>query len=445
MTMILRARTNLRASIAKLALSAGLLLASGCGRSEPSGAARKPGASTMPTIADESSAACCKKPETGLAGLAARVSEAGEVLKASAGSSDADAPEVALALVAEGPKLVTDVEFVPGKPRQFVVTGQSGEAALLELAEEPGKLARKLGTLLSLQVDSQGEMGLLSVAFHPQYETNGRLFVHYNPEGKMATRVSEFALPFAQLGKTAALEKKVLLELKQPFKNHNGGELAFGPDGKLYLGLGDGGSGNDPYDNGQKLSTLLGKILRLDVDGESLVPSDNPFVGRSDARPEIFALGLRNPWKISFDPKGRLVVADVGQNRFEEIDLVSKGDNLGWNTREAAHCFDPKTDCATSGLVDPVFEYTREQGQSVSGGHVYTGTGIPALRGRYVLADFVTRRFWALELPDDARARAKASVLGVFETGPAAFGRDAQGELYASDFGSGKIYKLIAP
>lgn len=368
-----------------------------------------------------------------------------DVLRPAEGSADRGAPAVGLKLVAKGPERVTDIEFVPGKPDTFVVTGQQGQARVYQRSETAEKLAEERGVMLDLEVESEVELGLLSVAFHPRYVQNGRLFVHYNPKGKQLTRISEFRLPSDKLGSARAQEVRVLLEREQPYRNHNGGELAFGPDGKLYVGLGDGGAAGDPRENGQDLSTLLGTVLRLDVDGERLVPQDNPFVGHAGARPEIYAYGLRNPWKISFDTQGRLVAADVGQNRFEEVDVILPGDNLGWDEREAAHCFEPKSGCRSKGLVDPVFEYGREQGQSITGGFVYTGKRIEALAGRYVFGDFLSRRLWALRLPDDRSKQAESVVLGVFDdVGSASLGRDGDGELYISDFGSGNIYQLVA-
>ena len=366
-------------------------------------------------------------------------------LRPSAGSTSADAPAVALALIVDGPELVTDMEFVPGRAREFVVTSQRGQALLFSLPEQPGALATSRGKLLELSVESSSEMGLLAIAFHPAYAENGRLFVHYNPAGARKTRLAEYRLPIDQLGSAPAVEQRVLLEVEQPYMNHNGGELAFGPDGKLYLGLGDGGSRGDPHGNGQNRETLLGSILRLDVDRGDGVPEDNPFVDQP-GRPEIYAYGLRNPWKISFAPDGRLIVADVGQNLYEEVDIVQAGDNLGWKRREASHCFAPPTGCAQEGAIDPVFEYGRDQGGSVTGGYVYTGAAIPALRGRYVFGDFLSRRVWALALPADRSQKASSTVLGVFEgVSSAAFGRDAEGELYISDYGSGRIYKFVSP
>jgi glucose/arabinose dehydrogenase len=264
----------------------------------------------------------------------------------------------------------------------------------------------------------------------------------------MRTRVSEWFVPPSRVGSETAKERRVILEVSQPYSNHNGGGLAFGPDGMLYIGLGDGGSAGDPEGNGQKLGALLGKMLRIDVTRkdagrEYAVPKDNPFVATPGARPEIFAYGLRNPWRYAFDPKGRLVAGDVGQDRWEEVTLVERGKNLGWNTREGAHCFSPQEGCRTAGLVDPLFEYDRSLGLSVTAGHVYTGKRIPSLAGRFVFGDFGTGRLWALALPEGTKP-VHVTFLGRFSYAFSTFGRDASGELYAADFGPGAIYRLVA-
>lgn len=369
-------------------------------------------------------------------------------------SSDASIEEgagtqgLALSLVAEGFEQITDVEFLRGPGRRAVVLNKEGRAQLVDLAGASAeKPARPSHTVFELEVDTPSELGLLALAFHPDYAENGRLFVHYNPKGKQATRLSEFQLPMAELSSGTAKETRVLFEFAQPYTNHNGGELVFGPDGKLYWGVGDGGSAGDPQNRAQDLGLLFGKVLRLDVDADDYVPQDNPFVNRSGARPEIFAYGLRNPWKLSFTPDERLVVADVGQDKFEEIDLVRAGDNMGWRRMEGSRCFKPTTGCRQEGMVDPVFEYGRELGGSVTGGYVYTGKLLPQLRGKYVFADFLSGRMWALTLPTQEGDKADAeelAALSVLDVKTAAFGRDADGELYVSDFGAGKLYQLTA-
>ncbi|HHO50385.1 MAG TPA: dehydrogenase, partial [Deltaproteobacteria bacterium] len=225
---------------------------------------------------------------------------------------------------------------------------------------------------------------------------------------------------------------------------HDAGQLAFGPDGMLYVGLGDGGFRNDPLGAGQDRSTLLGSMLRLDVrtPGRYAVPDDNPFVGIAGVRPEIWAYGLRNPWRYSFTPDGRLVVADVGQNTWEEIDLVSRGDNLGWSLREGSSCFEPPKGCPTVDLTDPIYTYGRKDGGSVTGGVVWTAPG--PLQGRYLFGDFSTGRLWALRLPQPGAAAGQAEVtaLGRFDLRPSAFGRAPDGRVWVAGFARGAIYQI---
>lgn len=286
------------------------------------------------------------------------------------------------------------------------------------------------------KVASGGEMGLLSVAFHPRYAANGRFFVNYTAQdgGRRRTVIAEYRAspPGADV---ASLEERVLLEIDQPFPNHNGGLNLFGPDGMLYIGMGDGGSGRDPMDNGQRLDTLLGKLLRIDVDGEGRyrVPSDNPFVGRGGARPEIWAYGLRNPWRFSFDrATGRLFLGDVGQNAWEEIDLIERGGNYGWRIMEGNHCHIPSTGCNRTGLEPPVAEYaTGREGCAVTGGYVYRGSRIRNLVGRYLFGDYCSGTIWMLTEAGSGRwtmTRVLATDLRI-----SSFGEDQAGELYIVD------------
>jgi glucose/arabinose dehydrogenase len=306
--------------------------------------------------------------------------------------------------------------------------------------------------VLDLNVRTDSELGLLGLAFHPAYPKNGLFYVNSNPaDGEMRTRVAEWRLPREDLGKQRASDERVVLEVGQPYQNHDGGGLAFGPDGFLYIGLGDGGWRNDPHGHGQKLDTLLGKMLRIDVSSRAAgaygIPPDNPFVGTSGARPEIWAYGLRNPWRYSFDPHGRLVAGDVGQDQWEEIDLVGRGENLGWNVREATHCFAPKEGCRTSGLVDPIFEYGREAGTSVTGGFVYTGADVPELADHYVFGDFTSGRVWAMKLPSPhltSKGLRPARELGKWPFLISSFARDERGELYLLDYAGGTVQRLAA-
>lgn len=370
---------------------------------------------------------------------------------------DAARPSLLVQLrpVISGTRSPTDIQFWPGRPGRVVVLEKQGKAVVFDLpaAGGPGEAAR-VGELLSLTVRSRSEQGLLGLAFHPKFTENGKLYVNYSTDGGGAagnSRISEFTVP---AGGTQAGAERVILEVEQPYANHDAGQLAFGPDGLLYIGWGDGGAGGDPLDAGQDGLTRLGKMLRVDVDRPTAtspftVPADNPFLGRADRLPEIWAMGLRNPWRYSFAPDGRLIVADVGQDTWEEVNLVASGQNLGWNRREGTHCFKPPKDCPSpeaGGLTDPIYTYAHgPEGVSITGGYVYTGARISGLNGKYVFGDFGSGRIWALELPPVGAARsgpAPVTALGRFDIQISTFGRDAEGELYVADFASGRIFAL---
>ena len=296
------------------------------------------------------------------------------------------------------------------------------------------------------RVNDRGEEeGLLGLAFDPQYADNGHLYVYYSASSPRRSVVSRFSV--SADGRADPGSERVLLEVAQPFANHNGGQIAFGPDGYLYIALGDGGSRGDPQGNGQDLGTLLGSILRIDVSaldstGSYAVPADNPFVGHSGARPEIWAYGLRNPWRFSFDrATGELWTADVGQNRFEEVDIIRPGLNYGWNIMEGEECF-ARSDCDRTGLEIPVAEYGREDGCSVTGGYVYRGSSLPSLYGAYVYGDYCSGRIWALRHDGDE----VTEHMQIVDSGLRipSFAEDAAGELYVLSF-DGTIYRLVAP
>jgi glucose/arabinose dehydrogenase len=386
--------------------------------------------------------------------LAARVMCRSESVSSAA---DADArtaasPKLSLSALAKGFKEPVDMQFVPGVPGLAVVLEKRGRARLLQLpaSAAEGAAAAEPATpgadVLSLDVRSDSELGLLGLAFHPRYRDNGLFYLNDNPKDDkpMRTRISEWHLPLAAFGKEPAQLRRVLLEIEQPFANHDGGQIAFGPDGYLYIGMGDGGSRADPHKNGQNLNSLLGKMLRIDVNGQPgyAIPADNPFVGKPGVRPEIWAYGMRNPWRFSFDPKGRMIAADVGQDLFEEVDIVAAGDNQGWALREATHCFPPADTCETAGMIDPIFEYGRDAGNSITGGHVYLGLRLAWLRGKYLFADYVSGRVWALQLPEQRSTRAQGEMLGRFPHAFSAFARDEKGEVYALDFAGGLVLGL---
>ncbi|MGZ4869624.1 MAG: PQQ-dependent sugar dehydrogenase, partial [Halobacteriota archaeon] len=256
---------------------------------------------------------------------------------------------------------------------------------------------------ISDRVASGGELGLLGLAFPPQFSANGSFYVYYTADNPLRSVLSRFSVSRANGSQADANSEEVVLQVAQPFSNHNGGQIAFGPDGYLYIGLGDGGSEGDPLGNGQNRSTLLGKILRIDVSSGSgslnySMPRDNPFVGNLQGfREEIYAYGLRNPWRFSFDPvTGRLWAGDVGQDRIEEIDIVKSGGNYGWNIMEGTLCYSPPSGCNQTGLILPVWEYDHSIGYAVTGGFVYRSEMFPELVGAYVYGDYGSGRIWAL-------------------------------------------------
>jgi glucose/arabinose dehydrogenase len=302
---------------------------------------------------------------------------------------------------------------------------------------------------ISDRVGSGGsEQGLLGLAFHPNYAQNGLLFVNYaDLQGN--TVVSRFSMaPGWEQGSPLAADpgsETPLLRLEQPAANHNGGHLAFGPDGYLYIGTGDGGAAGDQYGNGQNGATLLGAMLRLDVNsGEPYtIPADNPFIGDPNIRDEIWAIGLRNPWRYAFDRlTGDLYIADVGQNLYEEVNLqpaAQGGQNYGWPIMEASHCFPADAQCDRTGLTLPLLEYDHSQGCSVTGGYVYRGEEFPGLRGVYIFGDYCSGKIWGVAAQT---ASQQVVELADADLQLSSFGEDEQGELYLLDMGSGALYKL---
>ena len=286
------------------------------------------------------------------------------------------------------------------------------------------------------------EAGLLSVTFHPDFVRNGKFYVYYN-HGSLVSRVSEFRVS-ANPDTTDPDSERLLLEVSQPADNHNGGQLAFGPDGYLYIGLGDGGDSG----NGQKLTTLLGAILRIDVDHSSdakayAIPADNPFVGNEDDwREEIWAWGLRNPWRFSFDRRtGDLWTGDVGASGWEEVDLIEKGKNYGWNIMEGFHCFQSSSNCSTEGLTMPIVEYGHigSAARSITGGYVYRGPRLPRLSGVYLYGDYISRRIWGLRYAEGQVFENKGIARSLSRI--SSFGEDELGEVYIVGF-DGRIYIL---
>jgi glucose/arabinose dehydrogenase len=338
-----------------------------------------------------------------------------------------------------------------GSGRLFVVE-QTGR---IRIVDGSGAVAREPFLDLSGAVSCCGEQGLLGLAFNPAYRTDGRFFVDYTDQ-RGDTVVAAYRRRDASHADPASALP--VLRVDQPFANHNGGQLAFGPDGDLYVALGDGGSGGDPMNNGQSLGTLLGKILRLDVrataaggDRPYRIPADNPFASRSGARPEIWAYGLRNPWRFSFDRStGDLYVGDVGQAREEEIDLLPAGQgggNFGWRVMEGDACYGASS-CDRAGLVPPIAVYRHGTGDcAVIGGFVYRGRANPALDGVYLMGDDCSGRIRALRASDARAAQASGRVLEprlLLDTSLeiSSFGEDAAGELLLADRSGGALYRL---
>jgi glucose/arabinose dehydrogenase len=295
------------------------------------------------------------------------------------------------------------------------------------------------------QITDGDERGLLGLAFHPDYQSNGYFYVNYTT-GDLRTIVSRFEVDSSNPNQAVEESEVELLSFEQPFENHNGGQLQFGPDGYLYIATGDGGSGGDPRGNAQDLSTLRGNILRIDVDGTEdgknyAIPSDNPFFDNTDGfREEIFAYGLRNPWRFSFDAQeGTLWAGDVGQGQYEEIDIIRAGENYGWNIMEGSSCYE-SNNCDRSPLTLPVIDYGRNQGQSVTGGYVYRGQRLEGLIGWYLYADFISGQIWALNAANPDQPE-NIDLLST-DLRISSFGVDGANELYICAL-DGSIYHLV--
>lgn len=333
--------------------------------------------------------------------------------------------------------------------RPVFVTHDGVNPERLYVLEQPGRLlaidrdasATTFDVVLDIREkvhDAHNEEGLLGLAFHPNFAENGHFFVYYSADEPRRGVIARYTMKSGAEPVADAESEVVVLEQAQRWGNHNGCALCFGPDGMLYVSLGDGGAANDPLESGQDLSTMLGAILRIDIDRQDpglgyAIPDDNPFVGKEGHRGEIWAYGLRNVWRMSFDRKtGDLWAGDVGQNRWEEIDLIVKGGNYGWNAREGAHAFGNK-DLSTDDMIDPVIEYGRRQGYSITGGYVYRGSDHPSLDGVYFYADYASGRIWGFRY-EDGEARGNREVMRGSRKPVASFGEDMQGEIYVVTF-----------
>ena len=356
---------------------------------------------------------------------------------------DLNSLDIALDPVADGlqsPLYVTNAG--DGSGRLFVLE-QIGRVRIIR----DGDLVPEAFLDVSSLVIAGGEQGLLGLAFHPDFGDNGKFYIDYTDRNG-DTVVAEYTVHRANPDRANPSTARPLLRIDQPFGNHNGGGIAFGPDGYLYIATGDGGSGGDPMGNGQNLQTLLGKMLRIDVDTSSGtrpygIPVDNPFVGRSDAHAEIWAYGLRNPWRFSFDDE-TLWIADVGQNELEEVNRApadASGLNYGWNVMEGDRCFET-SDCDSSQLEQPVAVYDHGLGCSVTGGYVYRGRAFQRMRGAYLFADYCSGIVFGL----NADRSGRQEPVQLIESGASvsSFGLDERGEMYLTDLGSGTVSRVVA-
>lgn len=337
----------------------------------------------------------------------------------------------------------------PGDDKHVFVLEQSGRILVFEHSKGTTKTEVFLDIVaktLSYSNGGHDEEGLLALAFDPDFAKNRTFYIHYNASRPRRGIIARFRTQRDNPLRADKASEEVILEVNKPFGNHNGCCLLFGPDNYLYATFGDGGAAGDPHNNGQKLNTLLSKMLRIDVrrgDGgrNYAIPKDNPFVNRKDARGEIWAYGLRNVWRMSFDPAtGDLWAGDVGQNEWEEIDIVTRGANYGWKAREGAHVYDRGTKTPDP-PIDPIIEYGRDAGWSVTGGYVYRGKNQPSLQGVYLYGDYVFGTIWGLRYKDGKVTDHR--VLLKQPKNIASFAEDAEGEVYVLAF-DGKIYRIVA-
>jgi glucose/arabinose dehydrogenase len=338
------------------------------------------------------------------------------------------------------------------------LTGAGDNSKRIFVIEQKGKIrvfqnsrsVKASSVFLDIEdkVSSGGETGLLGLAFHPDFKTNGFFYVNYTRRSPLETVIARFKVSSSNPNIADPKSETILLTFDQPYSNHNGGKVVFGNDGLLYIATGDGGSGGDPKNVGQNRKELLGKILRIDVDkptGGSKygIPQDNPYAANTNGyREEIYAFGMRNPWRMNFDRRtGLLWAGDVGQNKYEEIDIIEKGGNYGWRILEANDCYQ-ENGCNRSGLIPPIWAYRQgsDTGASVTGGYVCRDKTLPGLNGKYIYGDFVSGNIWALTFA--GKKAEKNEFIARISGGLPSFGEDDEGNLYVMNYNPGKIYRL---
>lgn len=364
----------------------------------------------------------------------------------------AGGPQISLSRVAVGFALPVHVTHAgDGSGRIFVVE-QAGRIRILDNGLVLPTSFLDLASLNPPRLVAGGEQGLLSVAFPPGFTTKRYFYVNYTRSPDGATVVARYRVSAGDANIADPASEEVILTIPQPFANHNGGQLAFGPDGYLYIGMGDGGSGGDPLNNAQSPGTLLGKLLRIDVESGTVpygIPPTNPFLDNADYRPEIWALGLRNPWRFSFDRgTGDLYIGDVGEGAFEEIDFQPAGDpggrNYGWNIMEGDSCYPPGTvGCSRTGLALPVYVYAHTSGCSVTGGHVYRGSAFPSLQGGFLFGDLCSGRIWGIRKNGAVWDNALLAEIATLTI--TTFGEDESGNIYIANYANGELLKIVSP
>ncbi len=326
----------------------------------------------------------------------------------------------------------------------FYVVEQSGVIKLVTKRPNTNASSQNFANLRNKVSQQGGEMGLLGLAFAPDYETSGYFYVSYTADNPVRLAIARMRRSLTNPLIADPNFNEVILEIRKDFReytNHNGGMISFGPDGMLYIGVGDGGGAGDPFNNSQNTESLWGKILRIDVNNQNTysIPNDNPFTSQANYRPEIWALGLRNPWRFSFDKETQqLWLADVGQNRLEEINIIQKAKNYGWRIFEASTNHNNPENLTQDSFVKPVWEYAHNPGRSITGGYVYNGNLMPKLKRHYIYGDYVSGQIWALK-HNDTIGLANFEIAQISQ--PSSFAQDLQGELYVISH-TGSIYKL---
>ena len=376
---------------------------------------------------------------------------------AAATATTAEIPRMRPVRVFEDVKIKRPIQIVvrPDRPDLLYVVEQPGRILVLDRTRPE---MTDPGTFLDIRPEvrmENNEEGLLAMAFSPKVADDRSLYLYYSASSPRRSVLSRFKI---REDDTADPEsEEVLLTIGQPFGNHNGGNVVFGPDGMLYLSIGDGGAANDPMNNAQNLGTPLGSVFRIDVSGRDekrpyLIPSDNPFLETEGALPETWAYGTRNIWRMSFDREtGELWAGDVGQNKYEEIDVIRRGGNYGWRIREGLHEFSKETPTEGVELIDPVVEYPRGDGISVTGGFVYRGSARPEARGVYLYADYRSGRIWGIRADDGVLTEGPVEVARLRNSLISSFGEDADGELWLCTFegdevpGHGAIWRFTGP